>query len=161
MTLFDYQQIFHVGHLVADIDQAMTEIGDAAGLQWARVQHAPNRTVWTPQRGTEEVALTFVYSRSGPQHIELLCGEPGSLWDSASAVGVHHIGVWSDDVPTDADRFMSYGWTVDAAARPPEEGFGAFVYVTSPSGMIVELVASSARPRFAVWFDGGSLGNDR
>ena len=39
--MFDYQQIFHVGHLVADIDRAMADIGDATGLEWARVQHVP------------------------------------------------------------------------------------------------------------------------
>jgi len=159
--MFDYQQIFHVGHLVADIDRAMAEIGAATGLEWARVQHVASRTVWTPQRGTEEVALTFVYSRSGPQHVELLCGSPGSVWDSASATGVHHVGVWSDRVPTDVERFTSCGWTVGAAARAPEDGFGAFAYVTSPSGMVVELVAASARSRFDAWFAGGSLGSDR
>ena len=159
--MFDYQQIFHVGHLVPDIDRAMTELGDAAGLQWARVQHAPNRTVWTPQRGAEEVALTFVYSRSGPQHLELLCGSPGSIWDSTSTTGVHHIGVWSDSISADAENFVSAGWTVTAAARPPDDGFGAFAYVTAPTGMTVELVASTARPRFVTWFEGGSLGSDR
>lgn len=159
--MFDYQQIFHIGHLVPDIDRAMAEIGGATGLDWARVQHTQARTVWTPQRGTEEVALTFVYSRSGPQHVELLCGEPGSIWDGATSAGVHHVGVWSDDIAVDAQQFVSDGWTVDAAARAPEDGFGAFAYVTSPTGMIVELVAAAARPRFDVWFAGGSLGSDR
>jgi len=160
--VFDYQQIFHVGHLVADVDRAMADIGGATGLEWARVQHVPNRTVWTPERGAEEVDLTFVYSRSGPQHLELLCGAPGSVWDgTAAAAGVHHIGVWSDSIATDAERFVSRGWKLSAAARPPEEGFGGFAYLTASTGMIVELVASSARPRFDEWFNGGSLGNDR
>ena len=162
MTVFDYQQIFHVGHLVADIDRAMADIGAATGLEWARVQYVPNRTVWTPGRGTDEVELTFVYSRSGPQHVELLCGAPGSIWDgSATAAGVHHVGVWSDSIPVDAERFVTRGWTISAAARSPEDGFGGFAYVTAPTGMIIELVASSARPRFDAWFAGGSLGNDR
>ncbi len=159
--MFDYQQIFHVGHLVADIDRAMADIGDVTGLQWTRVQHVSNRSVWTPQRGAEEVALTFVYSRSGPQHIELLCGAPSSIWDPRTATGVHHVGVWSDSIPTDAERFIAGGWTLAAAARAPQDGFGAFAYVMAPTGMIVELVVSSARARFDEWFDGGSLGNDR
>lgn len=161
MTTFDYQQIFHVGHLVPDIDAAMAELGGAAGLEWARVQHVPNRSVWTPERGAEEVPLTFVYSRSGPQHLELLCGSPGSVWDPGSAQGVHHVGVWSDDVAADAAHFAAAGWAVTAAARAPEDGFGAFAYVQSPTGMIVELVASTARARFDTWFAGGSLGSDR
>jgi catechol 2,3-dioxygenase-like lactoylglutathione lyase family enzyme len=159
--MFDYQEIFHIGMLVPDIDRAMAEVGDPIGLQWARVQHAPKRTVWTPARGAEEVALTFVYTRQGPQHIELLCGDPGSIWDPATCAGTHHVGVWSDDVTADVERFLSAGWAVTAAATAPEDGFGAFAYVSPPSGLIVELVAERARPRFDTWFAGGSLGSDR
>jgi hypothetical protein len=69
--------------------------------------------------------------------------------------------VWSDDISTEAQGFASAGWTVAAEARSPEDGFGAFAYVASPTGLIVELVASTARPRFDTWFAGGSLGSDR
>jgi catechol 2,3-dioxygenase-like lactoylglutathione lyase family enzyme len=161
MKMFDYQQIFHVGLLVPDVDRAMTELGDQLGLAWARVQHAPRRSVWTPERGPEEVGLTFVYSCEGPQHIELLRGDPGSIWDSDKTRGLHHVGVWSNDVAADAERFVSAGWSVVAAATAPEDGFGSFAYVAPPSGLIVELVSAAARPRFDTWFAGGTLGSDR
>lgn len=159
--MFEYQQVFHVGLLVPDVDEAMREQGDALGVSWARVQHVPDRTVWTPERGAEEVELTFVYSCEGPQHIELLSGSPGSIWDGAVPSGLHHLGVWSDDVASDAARFIDRGWRVVAAATAPEHGFGSFAYVAPPSGLIVELVASTARSRFDAWFAGGSLGSDR
>lgn len=159
--MFDFQNIFHVGHLVQDIDQAMADLGAAAGLEWARVQHVPKRTVWTPERGSEETPLTFVYSCGGPQHVELLCGAPGTVWDSTATDAAHHLGLWSDDVAADAVAFTSAGWKVTAAARAPEDGYGAFTYVKAPTGLIIELVASTAKPRFDAWFAGGSLGNDR
>jgi catechol 2,3-dioxygenase-like lactoylglutathione lyase family enzyme len=159
--MFDYQQIFHVGLLVPDVDRAMTELGDPLGLEWARVQHVANRSVWTPERGAEEIPLTFVYSREGPQHIELLRGAPGSIWDGESSTGLHHAGVWSNDIATDVEQFLSAGWTVIAAAKAPADGFGSFAYVSPPSGLIVELVSAAARSRFDAWFAGGTLGSDR
>ncbi|MGA0878033.1 MAG: hypothetical protein ACO3SP_02840 [Ilumatobacteraceae bacterium] len=40
----------------------------------------------------------------------------------------------------------------------PDKGYGAFVYVRPPSGLIVELVWSGIKPMFDRWFAGGPLG---
>lgn len=159
--MFDFQGVYHTGVMVPDIDVAMEQMGAALGLTWARVQHVAKRTVWTPERGTEEVELTFVYSCEGPQHVELLTGQPGSVWDCGDRPGLHHVGVWSHDVGADVERFLRAGWHVAAAAVAPEDGFGSFAYVVPPSGLIVELVSLAAKPRFDTWFAGGSLGSDR
>ncbi len=159
--MFDFQQIYHSGIRVPDVDAAMVQLGDSLGLTWARVQHSDARTVWTPERGLEEVALTFVYSCEGPQHIELLQGTPGSVWDAGDEPGLHHVGVWSSDVGADVERLLSAGWSVAAAATAPDDGFGSFAYVVPPVGLIVELVSLAAKPRFDTWFAGGSLGSDR
>lgn len=159
--MLDYQGIYHTGVRVPDVDAAMAEMGASLGITWARVQFTPTRSVWTPQRGLEEVELTFVYSCEGPQHIELLTGSPGSVWDCGDQPGLHHVGVWSDDIAGDVERLLASGWGVAAAGRAPEDGFGSFAYVVPPSGMIVELVAAASKPRFDAWYAGGSLGSDR
>ena len=102
--------------------------------------------------------LRFTYSSQGPQHIELLQGGRGSIWDGAEHPGVHHIGVWSDDVAGDTRALVEQGWIVRLAQADPEQGYGAFTYVQPPSGLLVELVSSAVRPRFERWFAGGSLG---
>lgn len=152
---------FHHGVLVDDVDEAMAELGASLGLNWASVQHAPERSVWTPEHGLEHVALTFVYSTDGPTRVELLQGATGSVWDPAGRTGFHHVGVWSDDVTADASALTALGWTVTAAASSPEDGYGSFAYVVPPSGPIVELVSSAARPRFESWWSGGVLGHER
>lgn len=159
--MFDYQQTFHVGVRVADIDAAMAEIGAAQGVTWATVQHSDRRSVWTPERGLEHVALTFVYSCEGPHRIELLQGGAGSVWDCGDRPGLHHVGVWSDDVAAETAAAEAAGWHVAAAATAPEDGYGTFTYVVSPSGLIVELVSSAAKPRFDTWWAGGSMGAER
>jgi Glyoxalase/Bleomycin resistance protein/Dioxygenase superfamily len=120
--VFDYQRTFHVGVRVPDIDLAMAEIGAAQGVTWASVQHADDRTVWTPERGLEQVALTFVYSCEGPHRVELLQGSAGSVWDCGDRPGLHHVGVWSDDVAADTERCLAAGWTLTAAAKAPDGG---------------------------------------
>lgn len=157
--MIDYQRIYHVGVRVPDVDAAMAEMSAALGLTWATVQYFAERPVWTPERGLELVELTFTYSCEGPQHVELLTG--GSVWACGDQPGAHHVGVWCDDIAGETERCLSLGWTLAAAAKDPADGFGTFVYVVPPSGLIVELVSSAAQPRFEQWFAGGLMGGER
>ena len=159
--MFDFARVFHTGVRVDDVDEAMAELGPTLAITWASVQHIPDRSLWTPDRGLEHVALTFVYSCEGPQHIELLRGTAGSVWDCGESPGLHHVGVWSDDVVGDVDRFRAAGWAVTAAAAAPDDGYGSFAYVESPSGSLVELVTAAAQARFEEWWAGGAMGSER
>ncbi len=159
--MIDYQRLFHTGIRVPDIDAAMAEMGQTLGVSWASVQHNPAQQVWTPQHGLQAVELTFTYSCEGPQHLELLAGEPGTIWDGSADPGVHHVGVWVDDVAAETERCVQAGWQVAAAAASPDDGYGAFAYVVPPSGPIVELVWSAIEPAFESWWSGGRLGSER
>ncbi len=159
--MIDYQRLFHTGMRVADVDAAMAQMGDTLGVSWASVQRNPAQQVWTPQRGLHAVELVFTYSCDGPQHLELLQGESGTIWDGAEDPGVHHVGVWVDDVRTETERCLRAGWQVAAAAAPPDDGYGAFTYVVPPSGPVIELVWSAIESRFASWWSGGRLGSER
>jgi len=155
--MFDYQRLFHTGVRVANLDKAMHELGTAACLSWAQPVER-EQPVWTPAGGEQSVRLRFTYSTEGPQHLELLEGEPGSVWDGRHAPGVHHIGVWVEDVAAEARRLVDEGWEVVAAALRPDKGFGGFAYVSPPSGMIVELVSAAVEPMFVQWWAGGPFG---
>jgi hypothetical protein len=52
---------------------------------------------------------------------------------------------------------VAAGWTLLSAGAPPEQGYGAFTYVRSPQGIIVEPVWSAVIPAFERWWAGGSL----
>jgi len=154
--VFEYQQLFHVGIRVAGIDAAMDELGPSMGVHWAkpqqRVQH-----VWLPGSGMTDLPLRFVYSVEGPQHVELLEGPEGSIWDGRSAPGVHHQGIWADDIAAVTEAFVAAGWALELAQLPPGEGYGAFTYVRSQSGVLIEPVWSGLRPMFERWWAGGDL----
>lgn len=152
-----HQRLYHHGVRVADLDRAMADMGTELGLEWCSVQESV-QTIWTPDEGTQNVPLRFTYSLQGPIHLELLQGAPGSLWDGREEPGLHHIGLWCDDVRRATEQAVDRGWTVVMAQAPPEKGYGAFVYLRPPSGLIVELVWIGLQPMFERWFAGGSLG---
>lgn len=155
--MIDYQRTYHLGVRVADIDAAMREMGEALGVTWCSLQQR-EQSLWTPAGGTTTVPLRFTYSAEGPQHIELLQGTPGSVWDGSVDAGAHHVGVWVDDVAAETASLARAGWSVVAAQRAPGDGYGAFTYVAPPSGLIVELVSSALLPMFERWWGGGPLG---
>jgi catechol 2,3-dioxygenase-like lactoylglutathione lyase family enzyme len=127
--MIDFQQIFHIGVRVADLDTAMRELGDSLGLTWAEARDNPAQTLWTPEHGL--------------QHLH---GRANS--------GAHHVGVWVDSVTDETDRLVAAGWTLVGARADPAEGngYGVFSYVQPPSGLIVELVDRAVLPYFESWW---------
>ena len=154
--MLDHSKFFHVGIRVTDIEAAMAEIRKHAGVTWASVQDRP-MTVWQPSTGHVVLQLALTYSVEGPVHLELLQGPAGSIWDGSDEPGAHHFGYWSDDVRADTEAMLADGYTLELAASSPEEGYGRFAYVRSPSGYLVEPVSVGNKPRFERWWAGGSL----
>ena len=153
--MFNLQEIFHIGIRVPNLYQAMEEMGESLNVTWTEVVESPGQRIWTPEHGQQEVPLKFVYSCEGPQHVELLEGAKGSFWDGNEDSGVHHLGVWVDDVKGETERLLALGWDLLGSARSPEEGYASMAYLAPPSGTIVELVTSANKPRFERWYAGG------
>lgn len=157
VTAFDFQQqLFHVGIRVRHLETAMAELGNGLGVTWSQLVEREQH-FWTPTVGMTTAFLRFTYSAVGPQHIELLQGGAGSPWDGSDLPGVHHMGVWVDDVARATEDLMSEGWTLELAQRSPDEGYGGFSYVRSPAGFLLEPVSVAARPRFDRWWGGDLL----
>jgi catechol 2,3-dioxygenase-like lactoylglutathione lyase family enzyme len=152
----DYTLCYHHGVRVPDLDAAMAELGPGLGVTWCSPQKR-DQAVWIPGEGATTLPLRFVYSAEGPQHVELLEGPPGSIWDGREQPGLHHVGVWHDDIKAGTEALLDAGWTLGIAQRAPEDGYGAFTYVQPPSGLLVELVSSALAPMFERWFAGGEL----
>jgi catechol 2,3-dioxygenase-like lactoylglutathione lyase family enzyme len=134
----------------------MEDLGESLGLTWCLPQER-DQVVWLPDIGLATIALRFTYSAGAGQHVELLEGAPGSIWDGRESPGLHHVGLWSDDVRRDTEAMVARGCSVLLGQRPPEEGYGAFTYVQPPSGLVVEFVTTAVRPMFERWFAGGAL----
>ena len=155
---YDYShEVFHVGHLVADIDAAMAELGPGLGLRWTPVVSREDQPLWTPQDGQRSVPLKFCYSMEGPQRLELIEGPEGTPWFHGDPRYLHHAGVWAD-VPALTNDLISRGWELVCAQKSPELGYGSFTYVRSPTGFLLEPVAEANKERMNRWFETGVLG---
>jgi catechol 2,3-dioxygenase-like lactoylglutathione lyase family enzyme len=155
----DWGEVFHVGIRVADLAAAQQEFTESLGLSWTVPATMPMKT-WAPDEGYRRDQLTISFSTAGPVHVELMVGSAGSYWDAAlHGTGLHHIGVWVEDVTKVNTDLVGKGWTVELAGRSPEEGYGGFTYVRSPAGVLVEpeTFLGGARERFDKWYAGGSL----
>ncbi len=152
--MIDYQDVFHVGVRVPDLELAMDELGSSLGVTWSETRENPTQSLWTPTEGLQEIHLRYTYSAEGPQHIELLQGTAGSFWDGNDRAGAHHMGVWVDDVDGETDQLIAAGWTLVGAQNDPaaDAGYGMFTYLQPPSGLIVELVNRAALSFFEQWW---------
>ncbi len=156
--MINYQDVYHTGIRVPDLDAAMAELAGPLGVTWATPVTSPAQPAWTPEGGQQHLPLRFTYSCEGPQHIELLEGPPGSIWDGRERPGAHHVGLWVDDVAAATRAAVDAGWVCRLAQVSPDEGYGTYTYVQPPgSAMLVEYVSSAARPRFEQWWAGGTL----
>jgi lactoylglutathione lyase len=153
--MIDYQGLFHTGIRVPDLDAAMAELGPSLNVTWAESREVDEMPVWTPDAGMQTVPLRYVYSCEGPQHIELLESAPGSPWHCGDSPGVHHVGLWVEDVGAEVAAAVERGWTVALAATAPEDGCGNFAYIQPPNGMLVELVNVAIMPMFEEWWAAG------
>ena len=127
-------------------------------MTWCRVQERDQAALDTRGRSRSPRGLRFTYSAEGPLHLELLQGQPGTIWDVGAGAGLHHTGVWTDDIKGDTTNLLDAGWSmVGGAQLSPEDGFGAMTYVQAPSGYVLELVSTVVQPMFERWWAGGDL----
>jgi hypothetical protein len=143
--------VFHVGLVVADIEQAMKTIGENLGIAWAPVQQR-TQPVRTGEGEVRDEPIVFTYSSDGPPHVELIQSTPGSVWQVTPAGCLHHMGAFADDVTVPPGPGMSLEFGGGRGEEP-----AGFAYYTAPGGMRVELVDGSRREQFAAWFAGGDL----
>ncbi len=113
--------------------------------------------IWLPDRGYTSMPIALTFSTTGPVRLELIQGSPGTPLDHTEGPGIHHLGYWVDDPAVETERLLAQGWELVMAAASPDDGYGRFTYVRSPSGLLIEPVAAANRERFEQWWAGGTL----
>jgi catechol 2,3-dioxygenase-like lactoylglutathione lyase family enzyme len=152
-------EVFHLGIRVVDLAEAQEELSSSLGVSWTDPQ-AVAMQAWSADGGLRDCELTISFTREGPVHIELIHGSPGSYWDTAlGGAGLHHVGVWVEDVAGVNEELVAKGWQVELAGAAPEDGYGSFTYIRSPAGVLYEPESclNGSKERFDRWYEGGSL----
>ncbi|MFB4309425.1 VOC family protein [Actinomadura sp. GTD37] len=145
-------RIYHVGIVVDALEPAMEQFAAAAGVTWGRVQRFA-AGFGTPS-GPRTFDQAFVLSLEGPPYIELLVRVPDSVWERT---GLHHLGMWSDDVPGESAGLEEGGCPWEAALLDAEgRRAGGCYHVLPGLGARVELVSRAASaPRLERYLAGG------
>ena len=141
---------YHVGIIVPELGRAQRDLTDALGLRWAGEQRTELPVLIDGNQVTRDIG--FVYSVDGPPHVELIAAtEPP--WSAQE--GLHHMGMWTEDVVADMDALVADGYTVAATGVNRKGTSAGFAYLRNPAGFLLELVDVRSRASFDRWLGGG------
>jgi hypothetical protein len=150
----DKSAIFHVGYVVEDLADAMAQLTDTLGTRW--VDHFVDVRYRSGTGTTVEARLHTCYSLDGPAHVELIESAPNTVWALDGRSAMHHIGLWSDDIPAEAERLARSGMPAVATGLGPsgESADGFFSFHDNPIGGKVELVDVAKQQALYEWIRG-------
>lgn len=142
---------YHVALVVEDVERAKTEIGAALGLTWARTQR--RHSCLESADGRTEIEVCFTYSLQGPPYVELVEQRPGTVLEQ---LGLHHIGLWSDDPAGESERLAGHGWARESVTLTPDGKWAGGLFHRGPAGLRVEIVdIGRSGPKLACYLAGG------
>lgn len=124
---------FHVGVIVEDLDAAIDELSRTLGLEF----NEPHESSYAGSH------IRVCYSLQGPPYLELIQGEPGSMWDTEGGPHADHVGYFVDDLEAGMARLERAGCPVDIDGV----AFGGrFSYHRSNrAGLRIELIDAARR----------------
>lgn len=136
---------FHIGICTNDLDSSMRDLSAALGVRW-RPPATPPGSVYDVQ-GVAQPRPTSTVSLGGPLGIDLMQGQPGTVWD-VDVPRLHHFAYWTDDLRGDIDRMAEHGWKLEMTI-PDENGEpSVFAYLVRADGFRLELIDDRARPDY-------------
>ncbi len=151
--MIDPTAIFRTGIAVPDLEAAQRFYAESLGVEWAPVHHYKPLSLWLPGQGRIEVELRAVYSRAGPNRLELIEGTKGSFYDPATMATPLHTGLFVDNVGDEVVRLSALGWRLMGSKGSPERHYGNMAYMGHPTeNLVFELVGRELEPMLEAWY---------
>ena len=66
--MFNFQDIYHIGIRVPNLEEAMHEMGSSLDITWAEPVHTEAQSVWTPSE-FNEIKNNFKKNDDSPHHL--------------------------------------------------------------------------------------------
>jgi catechol 2,3-dioxygenase-like lactoylglutathione lyase family enzyme len=127
--------LYHVGVVVADLDDTASRLTAVAGYRWTRPMEYTVPVV-TPS-GQLDVPFRISFSVQ-PPHLELVQEIPGTLWTALPGRATHHLGYWVDDLDATSKMLSEAGFAFEAG--PAADQAASFAYHVDAAGTRVEIV---------------------
>lgn len=142
---------YHFALVVENLEAAKQELTEALGLTWARDQRrqacleAPDHPI--------TLYMAYAYSLEGPPYLEIIEQRPDSPF---AQLGLHHIGVWSDDPRAESARLEQAGWPRETVGLAPDGSWAGSLYHRGTAGLRVEVVnIAVSGPKLVRYLTGG------
>jgi catechol 2,3-dioxygenase-like lactoylglutathione lyase family enzyme len=146
--------LFHTGVVVPDLEEALERFGALLGLSFTDVVVTP--VCHQRPHGIDDVTMRVAYSTGPAPHLEVIEAIPDSLFAlRPDRTGLHHFGVWVDDMEAEGARLEALGMPQVAALVRDDGGPSLITFHAGPTGEQLELCDSSMRPGFQAWISGG------
>lgn len=147
--------LFHVGVLVRDMDEATGRFAAALGLTFKDPAIAHVDAFEQPS-GMSALDLRITWSVEGPPYLELLQSQDNDGLYGFHQEGLHHIGLWEPDPEALMQRLVAMGLRNEATQWTPEGRILATY--TAPAEMYgtrLEFIEAGRRPGMEAWLAGG------
>jgi glyoxalase/bleomycin resistance protein/dioxygenase superfamily protein len=131
---------FHIGIVTGDLTSSMKELGEALGVSWT--EPSGNDRMMETVDGTPQLRPMSCISKQGPIHIDLIQGDPGTLWHSHEP-RLHHFAFWTSDLRSDIERLTGEGWRLEMTFRDADGLPTTFAYMVRDDGF--ELIDDAGR----------------
>jgi len=139
-------RLYHVGIVVPDIDVAKEHLGELLGITWGPVLHVDAYDVRDGDGNDLVLPNTLCYSTE-PPHVELVQEVPGTVWECNEHSNLHHIGVWSDALPSDSAAYSNeLRCPLQLCGHDGDTAPVQFAYHRDPLGVRIELVDVAMKP---------------
>jgi hypothetical protein len=146
---------YHVGILVADLDEAMERFSQKLGLTFAPVS-SMEIEFENADGSSFKQALNATFSHQGPPYIELVEAQGDDVFSLKHGEGFHHLGVWSPEWneyhELGPSRCLPVALKLNMipGADPP-------IWLSDPDdlhGTRLEFVSEPMKPNFEAWIQG-------
>jgi hypothetical protein len=138
-----FEDIFHIGIIVPNMETGMEEISSRFGVTWPRPP-GPAEVLARTKEGTGPLASRFVYSAEGPPWFELIEAVPGTVW-AAQASNIHHMGAFVDDMDAEIERLIAEGNELEMETVDEQGNRVSVSYINSDLNVRLEILPAAMR----------------
>ena len=141
--MVNYDDLFHVGIIVPNIQKGMQELSSRFGVTWPRKPRT-SQTLIRTKEGTSPITISGVYSTEGPPWFEVFEAVPGSLW-AAQSSNIHHMGFFVDNLDDEIERLVAEGNELEMEAVDENGNRISGCYLSTELNIRLEIVDASLR----------------
>ena len=142
------RQIWHVGFIVDNLEEAMEELSGPLGLTWAPVHEIRDQRLDGPNGEVYPLPSTrVVFSTDLPLSLELIEPVPGTPQTRIGNSAFHHLGYWDTDLVAEEGRLDELGYHCVAFRDDPDNDLRRIMLTKGPFDILLEATnALTARP---------------